>query len=153
MIRAPSTRYKDRKNFSKVRYTWKMSLVELESLVVVAEEQHLGRAAKRLFVSQPPLTRRIQKLEAELGLRVFERSAKGMHLRPEAAPVIQQARRVLQEVLRLKSLTSQLREKQSLVNDDATLIDQPPKAGPPTHPHPGIDHARCVCPSAPSRPR
>lgn len=87
-----------------------MSLSQLESIVVVAQEQHLGRAARRLCVSQPPLTRRIRKLEAELGIEIFERSPKGMFLRPEGRAVVQQARRVLEQVRRLRLLSDALVE-------------------------------------------
>lgn len=89
-----------------------MSLVQLQSLVVVAQEQNLGRAAKRLSVSQPPLTRRIQSLEAELGLEVFERNPKGMRLRPEGQAIVRQAERVLKEVQILRTLSAKVTKKQ-----------------------------------------
>lgn len=90
-----------------------MSLSQLESIIVVAQEQHLSRAAKRLCVSQPPLTRRIRNLEAELGIEIFERSPKGMFLCPEGRAVVQQARRVLEQVRRLKALSCELLESEA----------------------------------------
>lgn len=57
-----------------------MRLENLHYFLAVAEESHVGRAAQRLGVSQPALTKGIQRLEQDLGLPLFERSAKGMTL-------------------------------------------------------------------------
>lgn len=75
-----------------------MSLVQLESFVVVAEEAHVGRAARRLHVSQPPLTRRIQQLEDELGVGLFERTPRGMKLSPAGEALLPEARAILARV-------------------------------------------------------
>lgn len=48
---------------------------DLECLSVLAEELHFGRAADRLSLAQPALTKRLQKVEAVLGVAVFERNS------------------------------------------------------------------------------
>ncbi len=78
-----------------------MSLVQLESFVAVAEEGHVGRAAQRLHVSQPPLTRRIRALEDELGTELFTRTPKGMRLLPSGQRLLPHARAVLGAVAEL----------------------------------------------------
>ncbi|MCP3139595.1 LysR family transcriptional regulator [Pyxidicoccus xibeiensis] len=75
-----------------------MSLTHLQSFVAVAEECHVGRAAKRLHLTQPPLSRHILCLEDELGTRLFERTRQGMRLLPAGEAFLLHARRILAEV-------------------------------------------------------
>jgi LysR family transcriptional regulator, benzoate and cis,cis-muconate-responsive activator of ben and cat genes len=69
-----------------------LDLRQLKYFIAVAEERHLGRAAKKLHLSQPPLTRQIQALEDELGAALFDRTPRGMELTQAGAALLEDAR-------------------------------------------------------------
>jgi DNA-binding transcriptional LysR family regulator len=75
-----------------------MELRHLRYFMAVGEEQHYGRAARRLRVAQPALSRQIQDLEEELGLKLFERLPRGVKLSAAGKLFLEDARRILQEV-------------------------------------------------------
>jgi DNA-binding transcriptional LysR family regulator len=75
-----------------------VSLTHIQSFIAVAEEGHVGRAARRLHLTQPPLSRHILALEDELGARLFERTPQGMRLLPAGEAFLDHARRILAEV-------------------------------------------------------
>ncbi|MDI1246020.1 MAG: LysR family transcriptional regulator [Rhodoferax sp.] len=72
-----------------------MDLRRLKSFVVLAEELNFNRAAARLHISQPPLTRQIQLLESELGAPLFDRQPKGLVLTAAGGILLDDARRIL----------------------------------------------------------
>jgi DNA-binding transcriptional LysR family regulator len=75
-----------------------MELRHLRYFVAVGEEQHYGRASRRLRVAQPALSRQIQDLEEEIGFKLFERLPRGVKLNPAGKLFLEDARRILQEI-------------------------------------------------------
>ena len=71
------------------------SLDQVRTFVAVAEERSFRRAAERLRMSQPPLSRQVQKLEREIGVVLFDRSKRQVELTPAGASFLVAARRLL----------------------------------------------------------
>jgi LysR family hydrogen peroxide-inducible transcriptional activator len=81
-----------------------MTFTELRYLVAVANERSFGRAAQKCHVSQPALSVAIQKLEEELGTKLFERGKSEVTVTPIGARIAEQAQRVLEEMARIGEL-------------------------------------------------
>ena len=73
----------------------KFELRSLRQFVVLAQELHYGRAATRLHMSQPPLTQAIQKLEANLGVSLFDRTQRTVRLSLAGASLLPVVKRIL----------------------------------------------------------
>lgn len=71
-----------------------MDIRQLKYFIAVAEEQHIGRAADRLHISQPPLTRQIHALEDELGVQLFTRTKWGVRLTEVGEYLLTHAREI-----------------------------------------------------------
>lgn len=80
-------------NFRILRHMW--------LFLAVAEEKHFGRAAKRLGMTQPPLTQQIQVLESSLKIQLFDRSRKGVQLTPAGQAILPAVRKFAEQVERL----------------------------------------------------
>lgn len=81
-----------------------MEVHKAQAFLAVAEELHFGRAAKRLHMAQPPLSRLIRQLETELGATLFERSTRHVTLTPQGEALQEPARELVMLAQRMKDV-------------------------------------------------
>lgn len=87
-----------------------MTPTELRYIVALARERHFGRAAEACFVSQPTLSVAVKKLEDELGVTLFERAKNEVTPTPVGERIVEQARRVLEELEGVKRIAQQAQD-------------------------------------------
>ncbi len=95
-----------------------MTLVQLEYILAVDEYRHFALAASHCYVTQPTLSMQIQKLEAELGIKLFDRSRQPVVPTPIGELMLSHARRVMLEVSQLEDV---IKEKQGLIHGELRL--------------------------------
>jgi DNA-binding transcriptional LysR family regulator len=88
-----------------------MELRHLRYFIAVAEELNFSRAARRLHVSQPPLSRQIRDLEAELNAKLLERDRQGVRLTKVGRGILAKARELVSSADALRKKASQIEEE------------------------------------------
>src|SRR5688500_9731410 len=90
-----------------------MELYQLRTFLTIADEGTLTRAAEKLFTSQPAISAQIKTLEEELGVRLFDRGARGMKLTREGVALQEKARRIVDAAKDFKHSAENLRDSVS----------------------------------------
>ena len=83
-----------------------MELRQMRYFIAVAEELNFTRAAERLQIAQPPLSRQVQSLEQSLGIALLERTNRRVTLTPAGAIFLDECRQILAQVERSVRLVS-----------------------------------------------
>jgi DNA-binding transcriptional LysR family regulator len=86
-----------------------MELYQLKTFVAIAQEGSLTRAAERVFTSAPAVSAQLKALEDELGVKLFERTPRGMALTAAGRSLLDEAERTLASAMRIRSAAEQIR--------------------------------------------
>lgn len=86
-----------------------MELYQLRTFVAIAQEGSLTRAAEKVFTSPPAVSAQLKALEDELGVKLFERSARGMELTEPGRRLLDDAQRTLASATEMRSAAARLR--------------------------------------------
>lgn len=92
---------------------FRMTLQQLEYILALDQLRHFGKAAEQCNVTQPTLSAMIQKLEEELGTKIFDRNRQPISPTPIGQQIIEQAREVLVQAGRIKSLIQEAQQEVS----------------------------------------
>ena len=84
-----------------------MTIIQLKYMLLVAEHKNFTTAANKSFVTQPTLSIQIQKLEEELGTKIFNRNTKPVLLTDIGKKIVQQAQRIIEESSRMTDIVAQ----------------------------------------------
>lgn len=93
-----------------------MELRHLSYFVAVVEEQSFTRAAEKLFIAQPPLSRQIQNLEELLGVRLFERGSRPLKTTPAGQFFYQHALKLLANAEEIQTMTRRVAHEEQQLN-------------------------------------
>lgn len=86
-----------------------MELYQLKTFVAIAREGNLTRAAERVFTSAPAVSAQLKALEDELGVKLFDRTPRGMVLTDAGRRMLDEAERTLDSASRMRTAAEQLR--------------------------------------------
>lgn len=84
-----------------------MTITQLQYVLAVAEYKNFTKAAERVFVTQPTLSMQVQKLEEELGVKIFDRSKKPIELTEVGQRIVDQAKSIVNESNRIQDIVDQ----------------------------------------------
>lgn len=81
-----------------------MNIIYLKYAITVSEYGSISKAAEKLFVAQPNVSRSIKELEKELNITIFDRTTKGMSLTPDGEKLIQYGKKIMKEIDNLENI-------------------------------------------------
>ena len=84
-----------------------MTITQLHYVLAVAEFRNFTKAAQKVFVTQPTLSMQVQKFEEELGIKIFDRTKKPIHLTEVGQKIVTQARNIVNESIRINDIVDQ----------------------------------------------
>ncbi|MEM9157723.1 MAG: LysR family transcriptional regulator [Verrucomicrobiota bacterium] len=121
-----------------------MEIYQVRSFLAVVEEESVTKAAKRLYTTPPSVSAHIKALEDELGIKLFERSTKGMKLTTEGSAIRDKADRLLSAALEISAQAASLRGQ--VLGGVEIGLNSPPSFLKATHlaaqlrkEHPGLE--------------
>jgi DNA-binding transcriptional LysR family regulator len=97
-----------------------IDFTRLKYFLAVADELHFKRAADRLHITPPPLSKQIKLLERELGGELFERDYHEVRLTPLGAALVEPAQRILDQVAELKATANRITQRRTPIRVGAT---------------------------------
>ncbi len=100
-----------------------MELYQLKTFVAIAREGSLSRAAERVFTSAPAVSAQLKALEDELGVKLFERTPRGMTPTEAGLSLLEEAERTLASAMRMRSTAEQIRGAAQGVVRFGTVVD------------------------------